>query len=316
MTPARGRLRRRHATALVLAVVVLVGLGAVSVNLFGARDAAQGVLRRVAHRVELLVDPPPDRAIAAAVLVTPEPDDGGDPDALEPTAEPTAAVSLTPGETPPPTPAPTPKPQRAKVDVNLLKKPERAFITEVDKDWCAVAASQMVMAMHGKADLSESFQRSLAKQVDQWESGRDSRNGGWGPSAIVKALDEYGVPGYEVRAYETRPTALADAARAISRFHAPVILLAWRGAHAWVMTGYRADADPLVFKHINVSGAYVLDPWYPRNSSIWGQSDPPGTYQDGDEMRRNYLPWKRPEGRYPDRDGLFIAVVPTQPLDR
>jgi hypothetical protein len=28
-------------------------------------------------------------------------------------------------------------------------------------------------------------------------------------------------------------------------------------------------------------------------------------------MIRNYRPWKRPEGVYPDRDGLFIAVVPT-----
>jgi hypothetical protein len=31
-------------------------------------------------------------------------------------------------------------------------------------------------------------------------------------------------------------------------------------------------------------------------------------------MVRNYLQWKRPEGRYPDRDGLFIAVVPTIPV--
>ena len=28
-------------------------------------------------------------------------------------------------------------------------------------------------------------------------------------------------------------------------------------------------------------------------------------------MKRNYLPWKRPEGLYPKRDGLYIAVVPT-----
>jgi hypothetical protein len=28
-------------------------------------------------------------------------------------------------------------------------------------------------------------------------------------------------------------------------------------------------------------------------------------------MGRNFLPWKRPEGHYPDRDGLYIAVVPT-----
>ena len=30
-------------------------------------------------------------------------------------------------------------------------------------------------------------------------------------------------------------------------------------------------------------------------------------------MERNFLPWKRPEGNYPDRDGLFITVVPTLP---
>ena len=32
-------------------------------------------------------------------------------------------------------------------------------------------------------------------------------------------------------------------------------------------------------------------------------------------MRRNFLPWKRPEGRYPDRDGLWITVVPTRPIN-
>ena len=34
-----------------------------------------------------------------------------------------------------------------------------------------------------------------------------------------------------------------------------------------------------------------------------------------DEMIRNFLPWQRPEGRYPDRDGLFIIVAPTIPVD-
>jgi hypothetical protein len=28
-------------------------------------------------------------------------------------------------------------------------------------------------------------------------------------------------------------------------------------------------------------------------------------------MRRNFLPWRRPEGKYPDRDGKFLIVVPT-----
>jgi hypothetical protein len=126
------------------------------------------------------------------------------------------------------------------------------------------------------------------------------------------ALDAYGAPGYQVRAYDTRADALRDSAAALSRTHEPVVLLAWRGAHTWVMTGYRATADPTVFDDARVTGAYVLDPWYPRISSIWGPSDPPGTFQDASEMERNFLPWKRPEGRYPDRDGRFIVVIPTR----
>ena len=196
----------------------------------------------------------------------------------------------------------------------MYAQPDAHFITEIDHEWCAVAGTQMVIAAHGQGPLTESFQKKLASQIGEWESRRDSLNGGWGPSAMVAALEAYGVPGYEVRTYETRADALQDAARAISKFHAPVLLMAWRGAHTWVMTGYRADADPLVFDDVKVSGAYILDPWYPRISSIWGPSDPPGTWQNAAEMRRNFLPWKRPEGRYPSRDGLFLAVVPTVAL--
>jgi hypothetical protein len=31
-------------------------------------------------------------------------------------------------------------------------------------------------------------------------------------------------------------------------------------------------------------------------------------------MERNFLPWKRPEGKYPDRDGKFIILAPTVPV--
>jgi hypothetical protein len=80
------------------------------------------------------------------------------------------------------------------------------------------------------------------------------------------------------------------------------------------MTGFRADADPSVFTDAAIEGVYILDPWYPDVSSIWGPSDKPGNLEDMGEMRRNYLPWERPEGDYPSRDGLFLAVVPTQPV--
>ena len=310
MTVRRRRpVRRRYlVAALLLASAMLAGL-AVWSNVLGVGDKVASVARRI----ELIVDPPPDRPIEATVRVTPRP---SPPPTPAPTPAPTPSGSLEPGATPAPTPTPEPTPVRTKVDVTLLRHPERWFISEEDNEWCAVAGTQIVLAIHGKAELTVAFQKTLASRIGEWESRRDSHNGGWGPSAMVAALEAYGVPGYQVRAYENRQDAMRDAALAISELHAPVILLTWRGAHTWVMTGYRADADPTVFPDARISGTYILDPWYPRDSSLWGRSDPPGTFQDLAEMRRNYLVWRRPEGSYADRDGLFIAVLPTIPLDR
>ena len=293
--------------AIVMVVLAVLGVVAIWANVLGVGDR----LANVARRVELIIDPPPDRPIDEAILVTPRPIRTADPAA---STQPTPVITLAPGQTPVATPSPTAVPQRVKVDVDLLANPAKPFVSELDHEWCAVAGTQMVLAINDKAPVTNAFQRELAGRIGEWESRRDSRNGGWGPAAMVAALEAYGVHGYEVRGYETRQDALNDAARSIGTLGAPVILLSWRGAHTWVMTGFRADADPLLFDDARVSGAYILDPWYPRVSSIWGPSDPPGAFQDMAEMRRNYLPWERPEGRYPSRDGLFISVVPTEPL--
>jgi hypothetical protein len=285
---------------LLVAILVVTGLGvgAVATNAFGAGDRFEHVLDRLER---FLAGPPPRRATLPTVAVSSS--------ALpSPAATP---ASLAPDATPTPRPTPTPTPARVPVDVDILTDPAADFAHEIRIDWCAPAGTQMVLAIHGKGNTSDDFQRELARRVREWESYDDSYNGEWGPAAMALALDAYGVPGYQIRAYDTRADAMRDSARAISETGAPVILLAWRGAHTWVMTGYRADADPRFFPDASVSGAYVLDPWYPDISSIWGPSDPPGTFQDESEMKRNFLPWKRPEGHYADRDGKFIAVVPT-----
>ena len=161
-----------------------------------------------------------------------------------------------------------------------MKNHDAVFAHELKETWCSPAGVQMVLAILGHGNTSHAFQRELQDRVHEWESLKDSRNGLWGPSAMSLALDAYGAKGYEVRAYQTRQGALRDGARAIKATRSPVILLAWRGAHTWVMTGYRADADPTVFSDARIDGAYILDPWYPDISSIWGPSDPPGTFQD------------------------------------
>lgn len=281
---------------------------AVSTDAFGAG----GLFERALDRLDrFIAGPVPDRPTDGTILVT------APPITPEPTAAPTPTSSpsgTTASSAPSATPEPTPTPARVPVDVDIVADPEAVFAHELKDTWCAPAGVQMTLAVLGLADTSEDFQRQLQGRVKEWESYGDSHNGKWGPSAMALALDAYGASGYEVRGYETRADALRDAAVAIDATRSPVILLAWRGAHTWVMTGYRADAAPAAFRDATVEGAYVLDPWYPWVSSIWGPSDPPGTFQDAAEMERNYLRWKRPEGLYPERDGLFIAVVPTIPV--
>lgn len=301
LMPARRRRigRWRLLFAFLLAGVVL-GLGAVATNALGAGD----LFERAVNRIErLIAGPPPDRPTKPTITVTPPP-------SATPRPSPTAGASG-----PPATAAPTPTPPvRTPVDVAVVPDPDRVFAHQARKDWCAPAGVQITLAALGLADTSEAFQRELHSRVGEWESYDDSHNGEWGPAAIALALEAHGAPGYEIRAFEFRGDALRDAAIAISTTGAPAILLTWRGAHTWVMSGYRADADPTLFPDAVVEGTYILDPWYPWVSSIWGPSDPPGTFQDDAEMRRNFLPWDRPEGRYPDRDGKWIIVVPTIPV--
>lgn len=278
-------------------MVSLAGTGLVWTNALGAGERFDNLM----DRVRLAIDPPPDRETLPTLEITPPP--------LE-----VAATQAPPGIEAAAGPTPTPKPPRRPVDVRLRTNPGRMFISQQTNDWCAPAGVQMVLAMHGVADNSPSTQRRIADAIDKYESRRDSRNGGWGPAAISLALADNGIEGYEIRSYRRRDHALRDSAIAISETRAPVILIAWRGAHTWVMTGYRANADPTIFNDATITGTYVYDPWYPRISTIWGRSDRPGTFQNTAEMERNFLRWQRPEGSYQDRDGKYLALVPTIPL--
>ena len=309
----RSTLRGRRVAIVVLAALLVVGgLGAalIATDTAGLGQRWESLQARVDR---FLAGPVPDRRTVGTVRVTEPPVLPASPAMPTPTPVVSAESSTAPDPagTPEPTPTATSQPARAPVDFVLPGDPTAVFAHQIHKDWCAVAGTQMVLAMHGKADTGNDTQEEIADRIREWESSADSRNGNWGPAAMALAIDAYGAPGYEVRAFETRQGALRDAARSVQATGAPVILLAWRGAHTWIMSGFRADADPSVFRDAHIDGAYVLDPWYPWVSSIWGASDPPGTYQDEAEMERNFLRWKRPEGRYPDRDGLFITVAPT-----
>lgn len=311
-SPERAPHRRFALAAVALLLLFVSGFAVVEANVLGMGERFE----RLAARVENFVDPPPDRSTLPTVVVTPEP-------SVVSTPSPSATPTLAPSATPVPTPTPV---VRAPVDVAVVDDHAAVFSSQLtDKD-CAVAATQMVLTILGLGNASPQFQQEIKDRIGEWEAFEDSQNGGWGPAAVGLALADYGASGYEVRAYDSYADALRASAVAITELDKPVVMFPWWGAHAWVMTGYRADADPTLFADARISGAYILDPWYRRVSSIWGPSDPPGTFEDLAELERNWPAfqgppgyesigpgWTRPEGAYPDRDGRFVILVPTTP---
>ncbi|MGH2381319.1 MAG: hypothetical protein ACRDG7_08875 [Candidatus Limnocylindria bacterium] len=304
--------RRLPLVVLSLVLIFAMGFTVVRANVLGMGERFD----RLTGRIEAIVDPPPDRSTIPTVIVTPEPSPSESP-----TPDPTLAPSASP------TPSPTPL-VRAPVDLAVVEDHAAVFASQLtDKD-CAVAATQMVLAILGLGDTSEAFQQGIKDRIGEWESWEDSHNGGWGPAAVSLALADYGAPGYEIRAYTSYADALRDSAIAITEMDKPVVMFPWWGAHTWVMTGFRADADPTLFPDAAIGGAYILDPWYPSVSSIWGPSDGPGNFEDLAELERNWPAfqgppgyeqigpgWSRPEGAYPERDGRFVVLVPTTPRD-
>lgn len=245
--------------------------------------------------------------LAAAASHAPQTPSASASAATGPSATPSASPEASASAEPTATPAPVREP----MDVDIVAKPAKVFVSEQDKTWCAAAAVQIVLNINGNSpDRTKAFQSEIHDLEVANTTHEDSHNGGAGPLGMVETLNQLGSVTYELKIYPNRTAALRATAKLISQTGYPVILLAWRGAHAWVMSGYTADADPTLFNNATIEGAYILDPWYPRVSSIWGPSDPPGTFQDQAEMVRNYRPWRRPEGSYPDRDGRFLAIVP------
>jgi hypothetical protein len=278
---------------LVLFVVAAVGAGLVTWQVVG-RAAGEALARPSAP-----VSTSPELTASAT------PVSGG----IAAVASPVASAAPSPSPDPSPTVTPRPKPKP--VTVNVVARPKAVFASEGEKTWCAAAAVQIVLNANGRdPDTTYARQARIHRLQVEATTRSDSRNGGVGPEGMVAVLNRLGKVDYELKVYGSRSAALLGASKAIWRTGHPAILLAWRGAHAWVMSGYKATADPLVFKNASVKGAYILDPWYPRVSSIWGRSDGPGVYQDASEMRRNFLPWRRPEGKYPGRDGRYLVIVP------
>ncbi|MFH0750333.1 MAG: hypothetical protein V2B17_00690 [Chloroflexota bacterium] len=245
---------------------------------------------------------------------------------VRPSPSPSAAAApgsprfpaVTPVATPPPSPTPvstsTPTPApTGPFTMNLYR--DGVFVHQVDDQTCVAAAAQNMLNVirlveeGQEPDSGTATQRALYDRIVKLTTWEDSHNGGTGPGGWAALLTEEGYP-YEVRAYESRLAAMRAAAAALRATSRPVGIIAWKGIHSWVITGFRATADPAFTMRFAVTEAYVLDPWYPWISTRWPRSEAPNEPRDGKDLTANILAWNLPSGPYEGRDGMFLLVVP------
>lgn len=188
----------------------------------------------------------------------------------------------------------------------------RDFVSQATSHWCVAAAMQtMVNIMApGRADRSERSQRRLYLLGRRHSNRQKLHAIGIEPEGWAEGLNARGYGPYVVYAAPGRAAAVRVAARALRLTGRPVGLVTWRGAHSWVMHGFEATADPAWDRDFQVTHVRVHDVWWPRISSIWGPSRGPDARLATRALAPDFLPFRRPGRRYPNRDGRFLLILP------
>jgi hypothetical protein len=180
------------------------------------------------------------------------------------------------------------------------------FSTQRTLSWCVGASIQMMLNMIlGRHD------HSYAGQLDYMAYARthDQDSGILGTNALGWrfALNHFaGMTGYHVTKSGSMRVAIHNAARRLRVTGRPVGLLVMHGRHAWVMSGFRATADPAFTDHYRVTSVYVEGPLYPI-SQLNGYDMPPDTRISTDLLRNYMNPYRAPGTNW---DHKFLTVQP------
>ncbi len=302
--PLPGGLGRRQVGQIVVGLaVVAVALGAIHATGQALSGATLGV-------VPVETAWPREREPA----ITPSPVPARTPSPASATPTPSAAGSTAPSlvavpePTLVPTATPQPTPTPGPFAMDLYEKGD--FVGEFTDVWCLAAAVQTSMNIMDKgADRTRATQARLFRLS---RSLAPSPDGAAEPEGWALALIKLGYGNYEVRVAPSIKAAVRLAARQIRATNRPAGLVVWKGAHSWVMSGFKATADPALTDDFTIIAVRIEDVWYPRYSTIWGYSRPPDSLVPVSKLGEDYLPWKRKLGSYPTKNGKYVLVVPVE----
>ena len=227
-----------------------------------------------------------------------------------PPATPTPEPSASPRTTSAPGPSAVRVPQPAATEavgpyaINIATAAD--FVPQYTFEWCVGASIQMARSIiTGDRNETRTSQRRL------WQMARDrtigSPYGGANPAGWAATLTDIGLGEYRLVSLPTFDAAVKRAARAIADTGRPVGLVMWAGRHAWVMTGFKATADPRADRDAKVTRVRVMDPLYPHGSR-WGASPRPNRLIKLDTLARQFVMRNRPDYDFGVDPGWLLVL--------
>jgi hypothetical protein len=192
------------------------------------------------------------------------------------------------------------------------------FVAQTNFVQCVGASMQMMLNMiEPGRDRTAKTQLRLQKLARGRSGPRPDGTPRQGASVVgwASGLTTEGAGPYRLAGARTIGEAMRVAAKAMRQTGKPVGLLMWHGRHAWVMSGFKATADPLLTDDFKVTAAIVEDPLYPYGSKVWGPSPKPGATISVKTLGRQFVPRRKRSAWNFQRwganlAGMYVLVVP------
>ncbi len=179
-------------------------------------------------------------------------------------------------------------------------------------DWYCVPASiqMMLNLINGTSSHGE------AAQTTYWRYAQDHskypiKDNGADAAGWAAAMKHWGAGNYTVGVHNSMQASLRAAAKRMRATGKPVGMIVWgrNGGHAWVMTGFRATADPKNTSDFTVTSAQAMGPLWPLGT-IGGKSFDPGPKEwvSYSTLRQKFTDFQ--QNSAPDWDGRWLTVLP------
>jgi hypothetical protein len=184
------------------------------------------------------------------------------------------------------------------------------FSTQKTWVWCTAAGVQIMRnIVHERSDRSAEKQRRYFRYMRANQRYPIPLRDGVDPTGWAAGLRRWVDPSYRVVGSGSFRKALRSAVTSMRRTNLPVGIAVARGAHAWILTGFTATADPAQTSRFEITSVRVVGPLWGRQNSAFGYDMRPDTRLTRSQLRGFFTPWHYARIRMV-WEGRWLAVQP------